>query len=252
MEYSTRHTSASSSRSSIGPIEIPLSAKARRCSPHAPHACSPTTPSPDLLFEMSPLDSQNSQSSSPSCRSFHSTHWRDNELDSFIIPPQARVPSRPSSPQTHRINISSSSLSESFASSHAKHARFRNSVNNTHNIGLATPSAITDSVPPTTPPIIKTTAIHKICGFNPDPETLPKTPECHDFVPQKRISALTMSNSSRPTLSPASGSPVVLPWLLPGSRDDDEDYLSCASQSFDFKKFLLYRLDKGRMRGIRA
>ncbi|KAK7056618.1 hypothetical protein VNI00_002335 [Paramarasmius palmivorus] len=200
---------------------------------------------------MSPFESH---SSSPPCHSFRSSYWGDDD-ECVILQPQAQVSVMPSSTPSQSISIPPASpLAESYTSSHNKHTRFRDSFNSRHEPGLTTSSAVSVSLPPATPPVIRTSAVHKIYGFHPDPKNLPKTPEFgHESAPQKRISALTTTGSAspRPTLSPASGSPVALPWLLPGSKDDDEDYLSCSSQSFDFKKFLIYRLDKGRMRGIR-
>lgn len=223
-----QNTTSRSSLKASAPIEIPSRQKARSTSPKlSPSSCRSTSSASELLFEMSPFDDDVSASFHKKNTIYPSPLCRDSKLeidhagvkDVYFVQGPLRKRFKPYSPASK--------------SPHSPLAKFphyvpppekrRTTVNPAapyENVAIATP-----------PPVIRTTAVHKICGFIPAHSTPGKPPQ----EPQPK---LPLTPSSLP------------PRLLPGVRNDEPDSYG---SPLDFEKFIrVYRLERRRIRPHRS
>ncbi|KAG7088635.1 hypothetical protein E1B28_012607 [Marasmius oreades] len=217
---------------SSAPIEIP--SRGRSMSPsQVPYL--PASHSPELLFEMSPVDiEQEVQFSSVRPVTISVSRWNRDRLFSFPKKLPGTLVNHASSPRPDPQQWSSQAASD------PRSSNSRPSCKDQHAYSQKSESRSTLT---TTPPIIRTVAVHKIAGFQPERSAA----DLQSNSPRIPI----VQDNPRPLLAPSDTSlSVTLPWLLPGTKDGDDDdyyYLSQSPAFFDFKKFLLCRLENSRL-----
>ncbi|KAL0576217.1 hypothetical protein V5O48_005753 [Marasmius crinis-equi] len=223
------------SSTTSAPIEIP--SRGRFTSANGPLVNLPRTivHSPELLFEMSPVEPESGIQSSPfRSLSVSISRWNDEELFSVPRKLSDTFTDRASSPQPELY----------VKPRHVQAPLSPKVVSSATEVGVDSDQMKTAQPPPvltraTTPPIIRTSAVHKICGFQPDfPSSDFQSNVHHTSIPK---------HSPKPPLTPSNSSlSISLPWLLPGTKEgeDEDHYMSQSPTVFDFKKILLRRLEK--------
>ncbi|KAF9267602.1 hypothetical protein L218DRAFT_1074328 [Marasmius fiardii PR-910] len=219
------------------PIEIPSRGRSTSpaCAPY-PSASQTIPHSPDLLFEMSPVEVETEVRSS-SFRSFaiSVSRWNRDQFFSFPPKPTGTTVHHTFLPQ-HEAQHSKQAISSPKCSNSHSSSKDQRTNSESPRVGKSSTALIV------TPPIIRTAAVHKISGFQPE--------RSGEDLCSNVSRTLTGETTSRLPLAPSDSSLTTnLPWLLPGTKDGDDDdhyYLSQSPAFFDFKKFLLCRLEKSR------
>ncbi|KAJ8080862.1 hypothetical protein AAF712_006843 [Marasmius tenuissimus] len=213
------------------PIEIPSRGRSPSSLYASPKSISRTlSRSPELIFEMSPVGVEPaSQLSSFRPLSVSVSRWNDEVFSLAGKLSECMGDDRPPSPQLEpRIRQSQTSA--------------QSTLDLPVSVGkLVGPegSVKPDLIQAKTSPVIRTSAVHKVAGFHPEIPT-------SDFQSNSHLNSIPTPPPRTPLTPSNSNLGTALPWLLPGTQDgeDDELYLSQSPTFFDFKKFLLGRLDK--------
>lgn len=217
------------------PIEIP--SRGRPLSPsQVPYrsALRATPYSPDLIFEMSPVEVE-TEAQSSSFRSLTisiSRRWNRDQLFSFHRKLSGPLVHQSSSPQPE----SQQESKQATYSPRYSHTSSNDQHTNSGDAGAENFAPVMT----VTPPIIRAVAVHRIAGFQPEKSVDPQSGTCRSSI---------VENASLPPLAPSDSSlTTTLPWLLPGTKDTDDDdhYHLSQSPAFDFKKYLLCRSEKNR------
>ncbi|KAK1217281.1 hypothetical protein PQX77_020073 [Marasmius sp. AFHP31] len=228
--HDLRATNKRSLATSI-PIEIP----SRGRSPSSLYASPKTNSctlsrSPELIFEMSPVEVEPAtQLSSLRPLSVSVSRWNDEVFSLAGKLSDCMGDDRSPSPQLEpRIRHSQTSA--------------RSTLDLPVSVGkFVAPerSVKPDLVQPKSSPVIRTSAVHKVAGFHPETPT-------SDFQSNTHLKSIPTPPPRTPLTPSNTNLGTALPWLLPGTQDgeDDELYMSQSPTFFDFKKFLLGRLEK--------
>ena len=232
--YDRRATSKGSPATTI-PIEIPSRGRSPSSLYTSRKSVSRTfSRSPELLFEMSPVELEPASQRSPfRPLSVSVSRWDDNvetfpftrKLSGCISNNRTPSPSPRCEPEMRLSQPSVQSALELAASSGRP--------------VVPEGSVKSELIRAKTPPVIRTSAVHKVSGFHPE-------------TPSSEFKSTIHLKSSpapppRTPLTPSNANlGIALPWLLPGTQDgeDDDLYMSQSPTFFDFKKFLLGRLEK--------
>ncbi|KAE9402314.1 hypothetical protein BT96DRAFT_559036 [Gymnopus androsaceus JB14] len=230
--HASQDTTSRSSLRPSAPVDIPCRHKAKSPLPiFCASSCHSTSPASELLFEMSPFEDDVCSSlrkksaihSSPLCSDSTLAVNRANTRDVHYVQSSLRKRYKPYSP---------ASISPHNTPVKLPHYQAPEKRRTLTNPPILQNERVT-TAPCTPPPVIRTTAVHKISGFTPTNPT-PERP------PQERPPRLPLTPSSIKSSLPSS------PSILPGARDDDGD--SYVQSPLDFEKFLVYRFERRRIR----